>query len=247
MNDLINLTKDVGIVLTKRKIDIVQCQVALNIDVSGSMTPVFNNGVMREVLSRIFALAWVFDDNKQLEAWAFSTELYELPTVTEQNVDAYVTQNIINNSKISWGGTRYTPAIQDTVNYFFSDNNSKHEKDNRNFIEKLFFKAPKGVQQQSEGSQDPVFLLFITDGMPDDKDQFIHYINTIKNKNIFIQAIGIGSTSFTVLDEIKNKTDNFSFYQVNDISNIPTIELYETIINEKFITWYKKQLHVAKK
>src|SRR5574343_447161 len=107
MSDLINLTKDVGIVLEKRKIDIIQCQVALNIDVSGSMTSIFNSSNINDIFSKLFAVAWVFDDNKQLESWAFSTRSYELPAVTEKNVDNYVKKNIINNKTINWSSTRY--------------------------------------------------------------------------------------------------------------------------------------------
>ena len=245
--NFINLTKEVGIVLKKRNLEKVRCQVVVLIDVSGSMTGLFNDGTVQSVSDRMFAIAWIFDDNQTLECWAFDDQSYELPSIVESNYADYVKTNILKNTDIRWGGTCYAPVLKAAFDHFFDSSTLQHAVDAvksgwaklNPFAKKE--KVPTPLFATVEEPTDPVFVLFLTDGANGDVSDTEKFISDISDHSIYIQTIGIGHNPFTTLKTLRDKHDNVGFFDVADIGKIDNNDLYSKIINEKFVTWYNKR------
>lgn len=110
-----------------------------------------------------------------------------------------------------FGGTSYQPVLTDVVNYY-DDNN-----------------------------EIPAFVLFLTDGeCADSHRKLDEYMRSISQKNIFIQFIGLGNSSFKYLehlDDLQGRlVDNTGFLKVSDFDSLNDNELYELLLKE-FKNW----------
>jgi hypothetical protein len=230
---LINLTKQVGIVLEKRKIERITCRVAIAQDVSLSMYDYFKKGDMQSILTRLFAVAWLFDDDASLDCWVFNSSCQLLPAITEDNVDVYVQKNIMNNKKVQWTGTYYEPALVSIVEYYTAP------APTASFFTRIKNTFSKKVEVQTN---DPVLVMFITDGETCDSVRNLNIIlNKMSDANIFVQAVGAGRDKFELLQELADVNDNVDFFNVADISKLNNEQIYNQLISEKFSTWFLNQ------
>lgn len=110
-------------------------------------------------------------------------------------------------------GTNYAPALQLVLNKY---------------------KAPQ---------PNPVFVIFLTDGVNADKPATKDLIRELSVEPVFIQFIGIGKEDFPFLhklDELPGRLiDNAGFMQIDDIETIKDAELYNLLLNE-FPAWLTK-------
>ena len=93
---LISLAKTLTISLEKKKLVDTVAKVALILDVSGSMSNQYSNGDVQLVVDRVVPLAVHFDDDGDLEVWAFGSRDKSLTPITVKNVKNYVNKE--------WGG-----------------------------------------------------------------------------------------------------------------------------------------------
>ena len=109
------------VVLTKRQLlTPPQVDVALAIDISGSMQDEYQDGLVQEITERCLALALNFDRDRKLDVWTFNTSTQYVGDVTEQKFEGYVNREILNSSKIKkWGGTAYSPVLKSVRDKFF--------------------------------------------------------------------------------------------------------------------------------
>ena len=121
-NSLINLSKDLGIVLEKKRIPNVVVQVGAVFDVSGSTKNMYERGVIQRAMDRIFALAYKFDDNQVLDSWAFANQATELEPIVESMFGNYVNKYVLENRNVDlWGGTEYLGAMEMVMDHYFGD------------------------------------------------------------------------------------------------------------------------------
>ena len=82
----------------------------------------------------------------------------------------------------------------------------------------------------------PVYVIFITDGEPSDREESENVLMQMAECPIFFQFIGIGSEHFSFLQKLDDITgryvDNADFKPVRDLSDIS----YEMLIDE-FPNW----------
>ncbi len=76
---LVSLAKKATVSLTKNKLDTLQASVAFVLDASGSMSGQFNKGNVQAVLDRIAVLAVQFDDDGEMDLWAFGKKHKKIP------------------------------------------------------------------------------------------------------------------------------------------------------------------------
>ena len=197
----------------KKKTDMnIVVQVGLVIDVSGSMSNLFNNNTVQDVVERIFPIAKKFDDNGMLDMWAFSNSFNRLRLVNDDNFYTYVKTQILDKQPdCMWGGTSYGPVMDDVVK---------------------FYQKPK----------DPAYIIFITDGNNNDKHIAESILKKASDKPIFWQFVGIGNSSFDFLeklDDLKDRfIDNASFIPIKDINTMNDETLYDLLMTE-FPDWLK--------
>ena len=109
---LIDMSKD-----RKVNMDNHIARVALAMDYSGSMSNLFSNGSVQDVVTRLLPIALKFDDNGELESWLFSNGFDRLDAVTINNYKNYVRKEMMG-SHMNMGGTNYAPVLTDMVHYY---------------------------------------------------------------------------------------------------------------------------------
>jgi ankyrin repeat protein len=205
----------VSISLAKKTDEQIVAQVSLILDVSGSMENMFYDGIVQNIIERIYPIASKFDDDKELDVWIFSNNQLKLQTATLNNYTNYVKNIILNNksnNSILWGGTNYAPVMKDVFRYY-------------------------------KKSKVPAYNIFITDGDNFDKHESEKIIKDASNYGLFWQFVGIGLSNFSFLEKLDNlterKIDNANFFQLNDIERISDDNLYDRLLNE-FPEWLKE-------
>ena len=199
---LIDMSKGGKIDMTKHV-----ARVALAMDYSGSMSSLFNNGSVQDVITRLLPISLRFDDNGELESWLFSNGQERLDPVTIKNYKNYV-KKVMMRSDMSMGGTNYAPVLEDIVTYY----------------------------KDVEPSEIPAFIIFITDGENWDTTETDRIVRELSNYNMFVQFIGIGDENFRYLkslDDMKGrKHDNTGFTSVKDMNRMTDEELYTEILRQ---------------
>ena len=183
-------------------------RVALAMDYSGSMSNLFANGSVQDVVTRLLPIALKFDDNGELESWMFSNGQDRLRPVTANNYASYV-NNVMMKTRIHMGGTEYAPVLNDIVKYY----KDKHP------------------------STTPAFIMFITDGDNWDANETNEVIRELSNYNMFVQFVGIGTdTDFAYLRKLDNlsgrKHDNTGFIAVKDMNKMNDQQLYTEMLRQ---------------
>ncbi|MND11937.1 General stress protein 16U [compost metagenome] len=215
---LVSLAKSIEVNLKKHQLETVKARVAFVLDASGSMTDQFRLGNVQSVLERIAALAVQFDDDGSLDLWGFATRFAKYPDVTLDNVMGYIKQ--IENKKKSWlsdllpdlGGSNNEPPVLDAVTQHFKD------------------------------SREPVIVYFITDGGISQNTAIKKAIALSANYNIYWKFVGLGGSSYGVLEELDNftdrKVDNTDFFPIDDFRQVSDEQLYDRLLSE-IAAWLK--------
>ena len=214
----LNLRKDKlnSLCLDKKELTNLTSRVAVVMDYSYSMVDAYQRGVVQKILERLLPLALKFDDNGELETWLFSGGFVRLENITIDNYYNYIeNEKILKKHKM--GGTSYCPVMQDVV-------------------KKYTVEEPCDL---------PTYVIFITDGENDDRNETTDFIIKNCTQPIFWQFVGINNSSFKyleTLDEMEGReVDNANFFQIKDLINISDEELYSKLLQE-----YPSWLQVAK-
>lgn len=218
-----DFVKKVEIVLTKRGLDTPPpTRVCLAVDVSGSMAGLYSNGTVQRVVDRLLAVAAKFDDDGSLDVFTFDTRSHECKPATAALFNGYVQQEILGTNGPKWGGTSYAPVIKDVTNKFFA--------------KKIFGGRQGGL---------PAFVIFITDGENDDKQNAIAALKDSESVDIYWQMVGIGGAAFTFIRHVADTMGNVGFMDIRDVATIPDEQLYEGLVNEEFAAWIKDRQQKA--
>ncbi|GCD11702.1 vWA domain-containing protein [Clostridium tagluense] len=207
--------------LEKKSMQNTVARVSLIIDESYSMQDLYNDGTIQETIERLLPVAIKLDDNSELDVWTFNNHFKRMKPIKETDFKGYVDNVLMKD--ISWGGTSYAPVIKDIVKKYIKE----------------------------EPSNIPTFVIFITDGENNDREQAKQAIIEASNHNIFWQFIGIGNESFRFLSELDTmqgrKVDNANFFKLKDMSKISDEKLYDMSMNE-YPSWEKeaKKLGIIK-
>lgn len=210
---------DKAVVSLSKDLSNHKARVAVVMDYSGSMSSLYSNGAVQRALTRLMPLALKFDDNGELEVWIFSNNYHRLKPMNIFNFNTFV-NNEIKGKRYNMGTTEYAPALKDVLRkYFYEDASS---------------------------SNIPTFVIFVTDGDNDldDKAETDKVIVESSKKNIFIQFVGIGDSSFRYLKKLDDlpgrEVDNTGFIKVEDFDKMNDEELYHELL-EQYSKWVKEK------
>lgn len=214
--NVVNLDKTLVSLSKSTGIDMTvhRAKVAAVIDFSGSMRSLYYNGAVQRTLTRLVPLGLRFDDNGEIDVWIFNTRCKRLESLDLMNFENYVSEVIMKSGE-RFGGTSYSPALTDIHNKYVKEEPSKY----------------------------PAFVLYITDGSPDDRRVTNKLIQQLSEYNIFIQFIGLGvNDDFDYLKRLDDlpgrKVDNTGFTEVADFDKLTDDELYNKLL-EQYIDWLK--------
>lgn len=209
---LVNLTKKAIVSLEKKKLMGEQVQVALVLDVSGSMYSQYKNGRVQRILDKALPLALLFDDDGKLESWAFADRFKQLEDATADNIDGYIDRADGGWKKWNIGGRNNEPEVMEAL-YL------KHKSD-----------------------KVPLYVIFISDGGVSQNRKIKEIITAAAYAPIFWQFMGIHGKNYGILeklDEMEGRyIDNANFFALDDIDSISDEDLYDRLMNE-FPSWLK--------
>lgn len=239
-------SEKVKIQLAKRNIrDKVILRVGSALDKSGSAQPFYQNGQMQELVDRLLAVAHNFDDNGEIDMWAFHNHSIPLEPATPESYGGYV-NNVIMRGKHagSWGGTEYAPPMADILEHYFpSEAKSQPKEEKKGFLGRLFGgETPKAVEPApvDPAAEIPALILFITDGENSDKGATERLLQESKDKPVYWLMVGIGhASSFGFIERMGEKFDHVGFVNFDNL-DLDDDDLYDQILSDELAEWIKK-------
>ena len=220
---VVNLSKTVVDLSKKAQVDLgaVQAQVVVVMDYSGSMSNLYRNGTVQRVINKMVPLGLTFDDNGEIEVYRFDHSYAKMPTLSIENFENYVQEYMM---KGNMGGTAYAPVLRAIDKDYLAGG----------FMGKLFGK--------DKSAQNPVFVIFITDGDNSDKPDTNGIITELARKNCFVQFVGVGTADMSYLEKLDDlegrECDNTGFVRFANIDSVDDIDLYNSVL-EQFADWLK--------
>lgn len=247
--------------LKKKSIDLdkkkLVLRVACALDISGSMSNLYSRGVVSEFVGKLLPFGMVFDDNAQIDMWAFNNDSRELPPAVESVYDDYV-GNCMGNVRIC-GGTSYAPAMEDIYAEYFGNNvkmktvteeiEVQEERPVGGFFAKLTGKtetvtvkktvSKQVVDDKQVADTTPAMVFFQTDGENNDKSAVRALLTKHRNTPVYWFMVGVGNESFSFLKELARDFDNVDFIGVKDL-DLSDEDLYDKLLSEEFGEWTAK-------
>lgn len=210
---LVNLAKKAAVSLEKHRLSETVARIGLILDASGSMYNQYHKGKVQAVIDRLLPLAVHFDDDGELDVWAFSTKVLALPPATLKNYADYIVKAEYGWRNWSMMGTNNEPAVLEQVITHYQD------------------------------SPLPVLAIFISDGGISQNAAIKKLLVAATKLPIFWQFVGIGGRNYGVLENLDTMTgrivDNCGFFALDDLDSVSEQELYELLLS-KFPLWLKE-------
>lgn len=224
---LVSLAKKAAVSLEKKGLLDHQAKVALCLDISASMTSLYNSGAIDELVRRILALGLRFDDDGQIDVFLFGTGAHAYGSVGASNYSDFV--KAVRRRYPLEGGTNYGKVM------------------------KMIRQHYKGG---AENGRVPVYVMFVTDGDTQDTQESERQIRDAARESIFWQFMAIGkmkssssgffarmlSSDFAFLSKLDTMSgrvvDNANFFQVENPRDPTDEQLYDLLMAE-YPQWLK--------
>lgn len=189
-----------------------RARVALALDMSAGMEPLFTSGAVDKVCERLLALAVNFDDNAAIDVFVFGEKRGCLGELTPDNFQGYIEREIIASHKIG-GECGYTPIMEMITRKYTT------EKGDPAFV--MFITCGSCTDKErvkknlSDCSTYPIFWQFI--GIGDIDYQFMKELDHMTGRVV----------------------DNANFFHVNDIDRLDDNQLFRRLLKE-FPSWLRE-------
>lgn len=203
------LREEVKINLSKQgfNTDDLSAKVCFALDESGSMQTFYNNGSVQAILDKLLAVSYYFDDDGDIDMFAFSQQGRQLPSASQDDHGSY-------SFRPNYGGTQYADVIGQIEDYYYKATGKK-------FLG-LFGKGATAAEGRN-GTEDkePVYLFFLTDGETFDRAGDTRVLNKLlsDHPDLFIQFVGVGRDSFNVVRDVADNNVNASFVGISDLAS----------------------------
>lgn len=210
---LIDLTKKATVVLEKKQMQKVIATVVVVLDKSGSMNHQYRNGDVQRAMDKLLPIALMFDDNGELDTWAFAERVKHLSSISLENINNYLVNEAGGWKKWNIGGINNEPCVMQEIIDIYNS------------------------------SKLPVYIIFISDGGIYKKGPIKKLIIESSEYPIFWQFVGIGGSNYGILEELDEMegriVDNANFFSIDNIDSLSDESLYEKLLNE-FPMWLKE-------
>jgi stress response protein SCP2 len=232
---LLSLAKKSAISLAKVGLENHSAKVCLCLDISGSMSRLYKDGLIQAFSERILALGCRFDDDGEIDVFLFGKNVHQPAPMGIGNYATYIT-HIIQQHPLE-GDTRYGRAMQAIRRFYFPD-------------------AAGGERKVPHSANMPVYVMFVTDGSTSDQGLTEKQLRWSSHEPIFWQFMGIGKgrksrskllalfadSDFPFLeklDELPGRlVDNANFFSVESPNEHSDEALYDLMMGE-YPDWIK--------
>jgi hypothetical protein len=212
-------------------------KVAVALDFSGSMSRVYGSGAMQRLVEKALALATQFDDDGAIDFFIFDSKAAYLGEISIADFAGSVDR--LTKGRLM-GTTNYADAFLKIRDHFGFTSPAPPKRG--------FFGLGK-AQHSLTGPglttpvDVPVYVLFLTDGAPDNKDAAVRALTEVSAAPIFWKFLSIGRQSMTFLEQLDTLTqrfvDNANYAPVGDVDAISDVVLFEKMLVE-FPDWLKE-------
>lgn len=162
---LFKLTKKLDPLLVERGLKGHTANVALMLDYSGSMRSLYDSGAVQTLVERVLPFAIRFDDNAEVDAFLFPNSQMERFSITPDNFEGCVDRI---TARHYMGSTPFDNAFEQVFKYYQLPENRGNRRDI------------------------PIYLLFVTDGAPDNQRAAVRCIEKAATYPMFTQFMAIG-------------------------------------------------------
>ncbi|MFI1165583.1 VWA domain-containing protein [Streptomyces sp. NPDC020801] len=204
---LVNLTKTAAVSLEKKGLTGQRSAVYLVVDRSYSMAPFYRDGSVQLLAEQALGLSANLDDDGRVPLLMFDSRPYDFTEVSLDSYAGIVGQwHALNGGEDTMAGTRYAPAIDAVVQHY-----------------------------QRSQARDPAFVIFQTDGDPQDRPIVEQRLKEVSNLPLFWSFVGFGhNINFLKrLDNLRGRTvDNASFFHAANPRSLSDTDLYDGLTHE---------------
>ena len=233
---MLSLTKKAAVSLEKRGLGEHTARVALVLDISGSMGPMYRARKIQALAERVLALGLRFDDDGEVDVFPFGGKAHRADPITLGNHASY-TDAMLRQHPLE-GSTKYGAVMKMVRKHYFGSD---------------------GRRSSPLRQATPVYVMFITDGATMDEQVTREQVVSSAFEPIFWMFMAIGDSSMAVdangrkggfaarlarvansdfkfleeLDDMGGRLlDNADFFAVKDPANLSDDQLYELMTTE---------------
>ncbi len=232
---LLSLVKKATISLDKAGLSAHRARVCLCLDISGSMSRLYQTGAVQQFAERILALACRFDDDGAIDVFLFGAHVHTPEPMTLANSKGYIA-DVIRKFPLE-GDTRYGRAMEAIREFYFNG-------------------IPTSGPDKICMADTPVYVMFVTDGGTSDKGLTELHLRESSHEPIFWQYMGIGKgrkskskllhafadSNFPFLEKLDDLPgrliDNAGFFSVERPDEHPDDTLFDLLMGE-YPDWVK--------
>lgn len=227
MRKRLSLRKEqVAVSLAKQGAQGLTARVILVLDASGSMTMLYEKGVIHRVVERMAAVAAQLDENGSMQAWTFASNPARLPDLTIAELPQWMQLHVrCGQLKLLPGRARnLQPGQVDMRQVGIQNEEQKVIQEVRGYVH--------ATPQRSA-----TLVLFFSDGGVYKNREIEQQLRAAVEEPIFWQFIGLGSRNgYGVLEQLDTmagrRVDNVGFFAVDDIDTVSDAELYDRLLSE---------------
>lgn len=225
--ELLSLVKKSQVEIQKQNLQGQKAKVGLCVDFSGSMYKDYKNGSIQRLAEKILALSTHLDDDGSIDFFVFDTNADYLGEISLSNYKGAVDTFTAGRHM---GRTFYAKPFSLVRDHYEMVPASKPKSLFKSF--KKSDPSPDVVKAEL-----PVFMIFLTDGAPDDRAEAVRVLSEVSSAPIFWKFLSIGPKPIEFLqklDDLKNRhLDNADYQYLGvDVESITDEALFEAMLVE---------------
>jgi stress response protein SCP2 len=226
---LLSLVETAGVSLQKRGLGEHTARVALVLDISGSMAGLYRSGAVQRLAERVLALGLRFDDDGVVDVFLFGKNVHRPETGLRLEGHEEFISGVLRMHKLEFD-TRYGAAMSAVRTHYF---------------------GTSGHRAQPLPDRVPVYVMFLTDGAPSDRNVATEQIRSASYEPVFWQFMGIGSprqfSFLQKLDDLDGRfTDNADFFAVDERELMGRTPISDDELFDRLMTEYPDWLRRAR-
>lgn len=229
---LLSLAKHAQEAIAKRNFTGQTAKGALVLDFSGSMSGQYRNGSVQRLAEKALAFATQFDDDGAIDIFVFDSSAKYLGKLGLADYQGGI-DRLTRGRRM--GTTDYAGAFRAVADHYGYGNITAPAGEKRG----LFGFGKKTVDTVSPltaPASEPVYALFLTDGVPDNPAAAVKAITDVSYAPIFWQFLSIGRESIPFLEKLDDLDgryiDNADYKPVGDVDRLSDEQLFELMLDE---------------
>lgn len=204
-------------------------ELAFVLDVSGSFHDEHRDGLTQTLLERLVPWGMLFDPDKKLDVFTFSSVDHYVGDITPETTDGYIRREIIDRVPGYRGATEYGPVLLRTLKHFGWVKEG-------GFLNRLMGRGPKEKKRS--------IVLFVTDGDNSDHAYAKQVLSEseARKDEVYFLFIAVGNETFTFLHKIADAYGNTGFAQIKDLKKFAKMsddEVNDLLIGDELVQWLK--------